>query len=53
MSGVEWVVEAQGCDPAALGDAVRLRALFARLIDELGLRPVAEPLWHSFPARAG
>jgi S-adenosylmethionine decarboxylase len=53
MSGVEWVVEAQGCDPAALGDAGRLRALFARLIDELGLRPVAEPLWHSFPGPGG
>ena len=31
MSGREWVVDAYGCDAAALADLAKLRALFARL----------------------
>jgi S-adenosylmethionine decarboxylase len=51
--GTEWVVEAHGCDPVRLADAGTLRSLFARLIAELALRPVAEPLWHTFPGPGG
>jgi S-adenosylmethionine decarboxylase len=47
------VVEAHGCDPAALADLDALRGLFARMIGELGLRPVAEPVWHRFPGPGG
>ena len=53
MNGVEWLVEAYGCDAAALADPQRLRALFQRIIGELGLTPVAEPAWHQFPGPAG
>lgn len=53
MSGREWVVEAHGCDAAALADLARLRALFARLIDELALRPVGAAVWHQFPSTGG
>jgi S-adenosylmethionine decarboxylase len=52
-TGREWIVEAHGCDPAALADLPTLRALFARMVDELRLHPVAEPLWHKFPGPGG
>jgi S-adenosylmethionine decarboxylase len=53
MRGIEWIIDAHGCDPAALRDVDRLRELFHHLIDTLGLSPVAEPLWHRFPAPGG
>ncbi|HUP63560.1 MAG TPA: S-adenosylmethionine decarboxylase [Thermoanaerobaculia bacterium] len=51
--GTEWLVEATGCQADALRDVERLRALFARVIDELALRPLHEPAWHVFPGEAG
>lgn len=53
MSGVEWVIEAYGCDPVALSNIDKLRDLFARLIENLSLKPVSEPLWHKFPDAGG
>ncbi len=50
---MEWIVDAHGCDPAALADLPAMRALFARIVGDLGLRPVAEPVWHQFPQPAG
>jgi S-adenosylmethionine decarboxylase len=50
MNGIEWIVEAHGCEPRALADVDLLRALFARMIEDLGLRPVADTQWHQFPA---
>jgi S-adenosylmethionine decarboxylase len=49
MSGLEWIVEAHGCDPGALADAERLRDLFTLMVRDLNLRPVAETQWHQFP----
>ena len=51
--GCEWIVDARGCDAARVGDLAVLRALFARIIAELRLTPVAEPIWHVFPAPGG
>ena len=51
--GREWVVEAHGCDPAALADLDALRALFDRMVAELALRPVAPAQWHRFPGPGG
>jgi S-adenosylmethionine decarboxylase len=51
--GREWIVEAHGCDPAALADLPTLQGLFARMVEELGLHPVAEPVWHVFPGPGG
>ena len=53
MSGAEWVVEAHGCDPAALADPARLRALLERLTAELDLHPVSDAVWHQFPGSGG
>ncbi len=52
-AGVEWVVDAYACEPRALADAEKLRALFAQLVKELALRPVGEPVWHQFPGAGG
>ena len=48
--GCEWVIDAQGCDPARLADLDTLQALFARIISVLDLRPVADAQWHAFPS---
>jgi S-adenosylmethionine decarboxylase len=52
-SGREWLVEAHGCHPHSLADLATLWALFARMVRELGLHPVAEPQWHQFPGAGG
>lgn len=51
--GVEWVVEAWGCDPNRLRDPAAVRSLCDRLLGELDLRAVAPPLWHAFPGPGG
>jgi S-adenosylmethionine decarboxylase len=48
-----WVVDAHGCDPAALRSTDVLGALFTRVIDEMGLRPAGETVWRAFPAPGG
>ena len=53
MRGIEWIVDAQGCDPGALRDVVRLAALFDRVIADVRLTPVQPPLWHTFPSPGG
>jgi S-adenosylmethionine decarboxylase len=53
MTGREWLIDAGGCDPAALRDPARLRALFDRLTADLRLTPVAPPVWHTFPPPGG
>jgi S-adenosylmethionine decarboxylase len=53
MNGIEWIVEAHGCAPAALTDLGALQALFERIIDDLKLRPIGESHWHAFPRTGG
>ena len=52
-TGMEWVVEAFGCDPDRLRDASALGALVDALVDALALRPVAPAQWHRFPEPGG
>lgn len=52
-AGVEWVVEAFGCDPDRLRSGVALRRLCDALLAELKLTRVGEPLWHAFPGAGG
>jgi S-adenosylmethionine decarboxylase len=53
MSGEEWVVEAHGADPVSLADLEKLRHMLDRMIAELDLHPVSEPVWHRFPGTGG
>jgi S-adenosylmethionine decarboxylase len=51
--GCEWIVDARGCSPILLGHLPTLRSLFDAVIGELQLTPVAEAVWHVFPAPGG
>jgi S-adenosylmethionine decarboxylase len=51
--GVEWIVEAFGCDPARLRDVQALGVLVDDIVRTLALRPVAPPQWHQFPDPGG
>ena len=51
--GCEWVVEAHGCNAAALADVSLLESLFADIIDDLSLHAVRDPAWHKFPEPGG
>lgn len=48
MSGCEWIIEAHGCDPAALADREALCALFDRMIADMDLHRAGGQLWHEF-----
>jgi S-adenosylmethionine decarboxylase len=51
--GLEWVVEAYGCRPEALTSLDRMQRLFSDLVEDLGLHPVGQPVWHRFPGAGG
>ena len=51
--GIEWVVEAFGCDAARLADVAALGALADDVVATLVLKPVAPAQWHRFPAPVG
>ena len=51
--GKEWIIDASGCRAEYLRDVNRLRAVFSRVIDELGLQVVGEQLWRQFPTPGG
>jgi len=53
MSGLEWIVEAHGCNPTALADLDRLTHLFGSLVGQLTLHPLGKPNWHQFPHTGG
>src|SRR5271156_275444 len=53
MSGLEWIVEAHGCDRTALADVARLEDLFAQLVGALDLHPIGKSSWHQFPNTGG
>jgi S-adenosylmethionine decarboxylase len=51
--GTEWLVEAEGCAPESLRDPSVLKQVFANIIEDLGLKPIGEPIWHKFPGEGG
>jgi S-adenosylmethionine decarboxylase len=51
--GIEWVIDATGCDADALRDADTLERLFAAVIDAGRLMPVGAAVWHRFPHPGG
>ena len=50
--GTEWLIEATGCNGAALGDEDTVRGVLASVIADLGLKSVGS-LWHKFPGAGG
>ena len=52
-AGAEWLIEAGGCREDALSSVATMRALFRRVIDELGLVTLHEPAFHAFPDPGG
>jgi S-adenosylmethionine decarboxylase len=53
MCGVEWVIEAHGCEPSALARIEKLQALFAYLVTSMDLHPIGLANWHQFPVTGG
>ena len=53
MNGLEWIVEAHGCDPAALAAQDRLEELFRRIVAAMSLHPLGKTSWHQFPNTGG
>jgi len=51
--GTEWLIEASGCDAAALADLDQLGAVFNRVIQDLGLNVLGEIQWHQFDHPGG
>ena len=47
-AGVEWIVDAFGCDPGAARSIATLDRLASHLIRDLELNPAAPPVWRSF-----
>lgn len=53
MTGTEWIVEAYGCSPHLLSSLDTVKALFARIVRDLGLHPCGETQWRQFPQSFG
>ena len=51
--GVEYVADIYGCDPDLLQSCERLNTLVARLIRDIGIHPLRDPVWHKFPDPGG
>ncbi len=51
--GIEWLVEAKGCNENLLREENVLRKIFASLIAELGLKTIGKDIWHTFPGEGG
>ena len=52
-TGIEWLVDARGCDPARLTKPDVLAALFDEIVADLDLHVVGTPVWHKFPGHGG
>jgi len=53
LPGQITLLEAHGCEPAALRAPASAQALFEELVRRLDLRPVAPAAWHRFPEPGG
>jgi S-adenosylmethionine decarboxylase len=52
-TGLEWLIDAEGCDSSRLCNIEILRALCDEIVLTLALRVVGRPVWHQFPDSAG
>ena len=51
--GTEWLIEAFDCDARSLREIAVLQRVFARIIDDLGLKTLGLPQWHKFGGEGG
>jgi S-adenosylmethionine decarboxylase len=51
--GTEWLIEAFDCNADSLRELAVLQDVFARIIDDLGLKTVGAPHWHKFDGEGG
>lgn len=51
--GTEWLIEAFDCKAEKLRELSVLQNIFARIVSDLGLKTLGEPLWHKFGGEAG
>jgi S-adenosylmethionine decarboxylase len=51
--GTEWLIEAFDCEAEILRDMERLRAIFARIVEDLGLKTIGSGAWHKFSGEGG
>jgi S-adenosylmethionine decarboxylase len=51
--GIEWLVDAHGCEPSCLRSRDALAAVFARVVEEVGLSPLGPAVWQVFPGEGG
>ncbi len=51
--GTEWLIEAFDADENALSDVEILRAVFDRIITDLGLKTIGTGFWHQFGGEKG
>ena len=52
-TGVEWIVDAIGCDAESLRDLGLVEQICNRVIADLGLKVIGQPQSHRFPGPAG
>jgi|ERR1043166_442215 S-adenosylmethionine decarboxylase len=50
--GTEWLIEATGCDKAALRDEALVRGILDRVAADLSLRSIGS-VWHKFEGEGG
>jgi S-adenosylmethionine decarboxylase len=53
IAGIEWIVDAAGCDPDRLRDLSAMRRVCDSIVADLGLSAVGQPQWRQFPAPGG
>jgi|GEM_PF-743839 len=53
VSGLEWAIDAQGCDPVALASSAPLERLFDTFVQGMKLHPAAPAQWRQFPHTGG
>jgi S-adenosylmethionine decarboxylase proenzyme len=51
--GTEWIIDAFGCEAESLRQTDKLRAVFSRLVSDLGLKTIGDGNWHQFPEEQG
>jgi S-adenosylmethionine decarboxylase len=51
--GTEWLIEAFDCEAERLRDVETLKAVFAKIIIDLGLKTVGSANWHKFGGEGG